>query len=223
MSAVSDIFERLRLAENEEDSTARALCATALLSTATAEGARQAKEGARPGEWRAHAKEGARPGGRRAQAKELRELSTAQTEGARRQQSLRNALLEGARPGGRRAQAKEVRELSTAQTEGARLQQSLRNALLADASRQKKELHEPAPLLSTAQAEEVRLQHQQSLRDALLADASRQKEKVMSRCWYKNQLIINIRLSRCVAQHRELHTKITCQLRRTFTRLGCRQ
>ena len=128
MSAVSDIFERLRLAENEEDSTARALCATALLSTATAEGARQAKEGARPGEWRAQAKE-------------------------------------GARPGGRRAQAKEVRELSTAQTEGARLQQSLRNALLADASRQKEELHEPAPLqLSTAQAEE--------LRDALRADPS---------------------------------------------------
>ena len=165
MSAVSDVLEGLRLAANEEDSTARALCATALLSTATAEGARQAKEGARPGEWRAHAKEGARPGGRRAQAKEVRELSTAQTEGARLQQSLRNALKEGARPGGRRAQAKEVRELSTAQTEGARLQQSLRNALLADASRQKEELHEPAPLqLSTAQAEE--------LRDALRADPS---------------------------------------------------
>ena len=143
-------------------------------------------------------------------------LSTATAEGARQ-------AKEGARPGGGRAHAKEVRELSTAQAEGVRLQQSLRNALLADASRQKKELHEPAPLLSTAQAEEVRLQHQQSLRDALLADASRQKEKVMSRCWYKNQLIINIRLSRCVAQHRELHTKITCQLRRTFTRLGCRQ
>ena len=180
------VLEALALAANEEDSTARALCATARLSTATAEGARQAKEGARPG-------------GGRAQTKE------------------------GARPGGGRAHAKEVRELSTAQAEGVRLQQSLRDALLADASRQKKELHEPAPLLSTAQAEEVRLQHQQSLRDALLADASRQKEKVMSRCWYKNQLIINIRLSRCVAQHRELHTKITCQLRRTFTRLGCRQ
>ena len=88
------VLEALRLAANEEDSTARALCATARLSTATAEGARQAKEGARPGGGRAHeAKEGARPGGRRAQAKEVRELSTAQAEGVRLQQSLRNALL----------------------------------------------------------------------------------------------------------------------------------
>ena len=74
------VLEALALAANEEDSTARALCATARLSTATAEGARQAKEGARPG-------------GRRAQAKEVRELSTAQAEGVRLQQSLRNALL----------------------------------------------------------------------------------------------------------------------------------
>ena len=74
------VLEALRLAANEEDSTARALCATARLSTATAEGARQAKEGARPGGGRAH-------------AKEVRELSTAQAEGVRLQQSLRNALL----------------------------------------------------------------------------------------------------------------------------------